>query len=82
MGLHSEAARDAESCLRLQPTYAKARFAKGRALYFLGEFEAAFAQYDAGLQLEPHPKIGAWLDAERRKPECAARPAPHRPTAP
>ena len=42
MGLHSEAARDAEACLRLDPTFAKARFAKGRALYFLSEFDAAF----------------------------------------
>lgn len=27
---YSEAAHDADACLRLQPNYAKARFAKGR----------------------------------------------------
>ena len=67
---------DADACLRLQPRYAKARFAKGRALYFLGEYEAAFAQYDAGLRLERHPKIEQWLSAERRKPEYSAQPGP------
>ena len=72
MGLHSEAVRDASSCLQLDPALSRAHFAKGRALYFLEEFEAAFAQYDAGLRLEPHPQIAAWLDEERRKPEYAA----------
>ena len=48
-----EAANDADACLKLQPKHAKARFAKGRALYFLGEYEQAFAQYDAGLAVEP-----------------------------
>ncbi|KAL3921699.1 MAG: hypothetical protein SGPRY_004815 [Prymnesium sp.] len=80
-GLHSEAARDAESCLRLDPLFARAHFAKGRALYFLSEFEAAMTpldrltptrtrwQYEAGLRLEPHPKIKAWLASEREKVE-------------
>ena len=44
MKMYSEAAHDADACLRLQPSFAKARFAKGRALYFLGEYESAFAQ--------------------------------------
>ena len=35
----------------------------------LGEFEAAFAQYDAGLRLDHHPRISSWLEAERRKPQ-------------
>ncbi|KAL1521334.1 hypothetical protein AB1Y20_021001 [Prymnesium parvum] len=72
MGYHSEASRDAESCLRLDPSFARARFAKGRALYFLSEFEAAFEQYEAGLKLEPHPKIAAWLATEREKSEYAS----------
>jgi ankyrin repeat protein len=76
MKMFSEAAHDADACLRLQPRHAKARFAKGRALYFLGEYESAFAQYDAGLRLSPHPKIEAWLSAERRKPEYGAMPGP------
>ena len=69
MKLFSEAAHDADACLRLQPSFAKARFAKGRALYFLGEYESAFAQYDAGLRLERNPRIESWLAAERQKPE-------------
>ena len=36
MRMFSEAVHDADACLRLQPKFAKARFAKGRALYFLG----------------------------------------------
>ena len=72
MKMYSEAAHDADACLKLQPRYAKARFTKGRALYFLGEYEQAFAQYDAGLRIERHPKVEAWLTAERRKPEYHA----------
>ena len=74
--MYAEAAHDADACLRLQPKYAKARFAKGRALYFLGEYESAFAQYDAGLRLEKNAKIEAWLAAERRKPEYKVSPGP------
>ena len=44
--------RDADACLKLAPRFAKAHFAKGRALYFLCDYEAAFVQYDAGLRLE------------------------------
>ena len=51
--MFSEAAHDADACLRLQPGHAKARFAKGRALYFLKEYESAFAQYDARLLSAP-----------------------------
>ena len=76
MKLFSEAAHDADACLRLQPSFAKARFAKGRALYFLGEYESAFAQYDAGLRLERNPRIESWLAAERQKPEYALPTAP------
>lgn len=76
MKFYAEAAADADACLRLAPSHAKARFAKGRALYFLREYDSAFAQYDAGLKLAPHPKIAAWLAAERRKPEYAAQPGP------
>ena len=46
MKMFAEAALDAEACLRLEPSFSKARFAKGRALYFLGEFDAAFEQCD------------------------------------
>ena len=56
--------RDADACLKLAPRFAKAHFAKGRALYFLSDYEAAFVQYDAGLRLEHHPRIAAWLEAE------------------
>ena len=56
MGLYSEVTRDADVCLKLDPSHAKARFAKGRALYFLGEYEAAFEQYEEGLRLAPHPR--------------------------
>ena len=59
--------RDADACLKLAPRFAKAHFAKGRALYFLCDYEAAFVQYDAGLRLEQHPRIAAWLEAERHK---------------
>ena len=69
--LYAEAARDADACLKLQPSFAKAHFAKGRALYFLQEYEAAFAQYDAGLKVEANPTIDAWLRGERRRPEYA-----------
>ena len=71
MKLYAEAARDADACLKLQPSFAKAHFAKGRALYFLQEYEAAFAQYDAGLKVEANPTIDAWLRGERRRPEYA-----------
>ena len=68
--------RDAEACLTLAPRFAKAHFAKGRALYFMADYEAAFVQYDAGLSLEHHPRIEAWLEAERHKPEYATRAGP------
>ena len=71
MKMLSLAVHDADSCLRLQPTHAKAHFTKGRALYFLQEYEAAFAQYDAGLKVEANPTIDAWLRGERRRPEYA-----------
>ena len=68
--------RDADACLKLAPRFAKAHFAKGRALYFLSDYEAAFVQYDAGLRLEHHPRIAAWLEAERHKPEYATHAGP------
>ncbi len=68
--------RDAEACLKLAPRFAKAHFAKGRALYFMSDYEAAFVQYDAGLGLEHHPRIEAWLEAERHKPEYATHAGP------
>lgn len=68
--------RDAEACLKLAPRFAKAHFAKGRALYFMSDYEAAFAQYDAGLGIEHHPRIEAWLEAERHKPEYATHAGP------
>ena len=68
--------RDADACLKLAPRFAKAHFAKGRALYFLSDYEAAFVQYDAGLRLEQHPRIAAWLEAERHKPEYATHAGP------
>ena len=68
--------RDADACLKLAPRFAKAHFAQGRALYFLSDYEAAFVQYDAGLRLEHHPRIAAWLEAERHKPEYATHAGP------
>lgn len=68
--------RDADACLKLAPRFAKAHFAKGRALYFLSDYEAAFVQYDAGLGLEHHPRIAAWLETERHKPEYATHAGP------
>ena len=64
---------------RLRPTFVKARFARGRALYFLGEYAAAFEQYETGLKMGSHPRIERWLAAERAKPEyaAAARVGPH-----
>ena len=42
----------------------------------MGEYESAFGQYDAGLRLERNPRIEAWLNAERVKPEYAAATHP------
>ena len=76
MKMFSEAAHDADACLRLQPRFAKARFAKGRALYFLGEYESAFSQYDAGLRIERNARIEGWLTAERRRKSLLPRMLP------
>ena len=70
--------QDADASLKLSPSYAKAYFAKGRALYFLGDYEAAFANYEAGLGIEANPRIQAWIDSERTKAEYIAASHPVR----
>lgn len=74
LGLFAEAARDAATCLELDPRHAKAHLARGRALYSLGEYRVAFRHYEAGLELAPQPSLSAWLAREMPRPEyCVAQ---------
>ena len=64
MRMFSEAVHDADACLRLQPAFAKARFAKARALYFLGARARAAAHTPPAA---PDPARRALRAARRRR---------------
>lgn len=67
-GDYRRAIPEYDTAIRLQPGYAEAWFARGRARFALGEFADAVMDFTQSLKLDPRDAYSAlWLHIARRK---------------